>query len=101
MAVIQAFSPTNDPSGSDEIDSDRIGGAAQDQLKAFVGRIERLEEDKANVMADLKQVYDEAKAMGFDTKVLRKLIRLRKMDRNERDEQEALLDLYMSAIGDA
>lgn len=99
MAVIQAFS--GGAESKEEIASDRMGGAAQDQLKAFVGRIERLEEDKANVMADLKQVYDEAKAMGYDVKVLRKVIRLRKMDRNERDEQEALLDLYLSAIGDA
>lgn len=99
MAVIQAFAPAED--AAEAVDSDRMGGAAQDQLKAFVGRIERLEEDKAAVMQDLKQVYDEAKAMGFDNKVLRKVIRLRKMDRNERDEQEALLDLYLAAIGEA
>ncbi len=99
MTVIQAFSPSQ--SESDTPSNDRMGGVAQDQLKAFVSRIERLEEDKANVMTDMKQVYDEAKAMGFDVKILRKVIRLRKMDRNERDEQEALLDLYLAAIGDA
>jgi uncharacterized protein (UPF0335 family) len=84
-----------------EGDVDVIGGAAREKLKAFVDRIERLEEEKASLAADLKEVYGEAKSMGFDTKVLRKVISLRKMDRNDRAEQEALLDLYLGAIGDA
>ncbi len=97
MAVIQAFPSETSEEG---VSSDRMGGAARDHLKAFVARIERLEEDKAAVMADMKSVYDEAKSMGFDSKILRKVVRLRKMDRNERDEQEALMDLYLSALGD-
>ncbi|MGD2133894.1 MAG: DUF2312 domain-containing protein [Maricaulaceae bacterium] len=79
---------------------DVLGAAAREQLKAFVQRIERLEEEKAAIGADLKEVYAEAKTMGYDTKVLRKVISLRKMDRNDRAEQEALLDLYLGAIGD-
>jgi uncharacterized protein (UPF0335 family) len=84
-----------------EGDVDVIGAAAREKLKSFVDRIERLEEEKASLAADLKEVYGEAKALGFDTKVLRKVISLRKMDRNDRAEQEALLDLYLGAIGDA
>ena len=78
--------------------SDAIGGAARDQLKAFVARIERLEEDKQEVMADMKEVYAEAKSMGFDTKILRKVITLRKVDAHERQEAEALLELYLGAV---
>ncbi|WP_421790189.1 DUF2312 domain-containing protein [Hyphobacterium sp.] len=78
--------------------SHSMGGAARDQLKAFVARIERLEEDKQQVMTDMKEVYAEAKAMGYDTKILRRVIALRKIDRNERQETEALLELYMGAV---
>lgn len=74
-------------------------GTAREQLKAFVARIERLEEDKAAVAEDLKQVYGEAKAMGFDTKTLRAVIRLRRKDAAEREEEQALLDLYLQALG--
>ena len=75
------------------------GGVAADQLRAFVERIERLEEEKATISADIKDVYGEAKANGYDTKILRMVIRLRKQDAAERQEQEALLDLYMHALG--
>ncbi|MEP3073779.1 MAG: DUF2312 domain-containing protein [Maricaulis sp.] len=75
-----------------------MGGAAREQIKAFVARIERLEEDKANVMADMKEVYAEAKSMGFDTKILRKVVSLRKIDRRERQEADALLELYLGAV---
>jgi|TARA_R100000455_G_scaffold28370_1_gene17900 uncharacterized protein (UPF0335 family) len=78
--------------------TDSIGGVARDHLKAFVSRIERLEEDKKTVMDDMKEVYAEAKSMGFDTKILRQVIRLRKIDRNERQEAEALLELYLGAV---
>ncbi len=72
---------------------------AQGKLKSFIERIERLEEDKAAVGIDLKGVYDEAKGEGFDTKIMRKVVRLRKQDKAQRLEEEALLDLYLSAIG--
>ena len=75
------------------------GGVAGDQLRAFVERIERLEEEKKGIAEDIKDVYAEAKGNGFDVKVLRQVIRLRKQDRNEREEQEALLDLYLHALG--
>ncbi len=74
-------------------------GVARDQLRAFVERIERLEEEKKTIADDIKEVYGEAKAMGFDTKVLRKVISIRKLDQNERMEQEAVLDTYLHALG--
>ncbi|HZH10993.1 MAG TPA: DUF2312 domain-containing protein [Microvirga sp.] len=72
---------------------------AADQLKAFVERIERLEEEKAGIAGDIKDVYAEAKSNGFDTKVLRKIVSLRKRDYAERQEEEAILELYMQALG--
>jgi uncharacterized protein (UPF0335 family) len=81
---------------SDTISSDSV---AQDQIKAFIERIERLEEEKASIAGDIKEVYAEAKGNGFDTKVLRKIVSIRKQDHNERMEQEALLELYLTALG--
>jgi len=78
---------------------DVLNTAAQTRLKTIVERIERLEEDKAAVSADLKEVFAEAKGEGFDVKILRKVIRLRKQDKAKRQEEEALLDLYLAAIG--
>ena len=72
---------------------------AQDQIRAFIERIERLEEEKASIAGDIKEVYAEAKGNGFDTKVLRKIVSIRKQDHNERMEQEALLELYLTALG--
>ncbi|WP_342640801.1 DUF2312 domain-containing protein [Rhodoligotrophos ferricapiens] len=72
---------------------------AQGQLRSIVERIERLEEEKAATAADIKEVYAEAKGYGFDTKILRKVISLRKKDRHEREEEEAILDLYLQALG--
>jgi uncharacterized protein (UPF0335 family) len=71
----------------------------QDQLKSLVERVERLEEDKQAISTDIKEVYAEAKAHGFDTKTMRQVVRLRKMDKQEREEREAMLDLYLSALG--
>ena len=79
---------------------DVLNGTAQTQLKTIVERIERLEEDKAGVMADRKEVYAEAKGNGFDVKIIRKVVRLRKQDRAKRQEEEAILDLYLSAVGE-
>jgi uncharacterized protein (UPF0335 family) len=72
---------------------------AKDQLKSVVERIERLEEEKAALSADIKEVYAEAKGNGFDVKILRKVIRIRKMDAAERSTEEEMLDLYLSAVG--
>jgi uncharacterized protein (UPF0335 family) len=76
-----------------------VGGIAADRLKSFVERIERLEEEKKGLQEDVKEVYAEAKGTGFDTKIIRQIIRLRKMDKADRQEQEALLDLYKEALG--
>jgi uncharacterized protein (UPF0335 family) len=77
-----------------------LNTTAQGQLLSLIERIDRLEQDKEAVMADLKEVYAEAKGNGFDTKIIRKVIRLRKQDRAKRQEEEALIDLYMTAIGE-
>lgn len=74
-------------------------GVGRDQLRAFIERIERLEEEKKAIADDIKEVYAEAKGNGFDTKVMRQVIRIRKQDTNERMEQEAILDTYMHALG--
>ncbi|RVG96718.1 DUF2312 domain-containing protein [Sinorhizobium meliloti] len=74
-------------------------GIARDQLRAFIGRIERLEEEKKTIAEDIKDVYGEAKSMGFDAKILRKVISIRKQDADERAEQEAILDTYLQALG--
>jgi len=72
---------------------------AKDQLKAFIERIERLEEEKKAIADDIREVYAEAKGNGFDTKALRTIVRLRKQDAGERKEQETILETYMLALG--
>ncbi len=76
-----------------------VGGIAGDILKAYIERIERLEEEKKNLAADIREVYSEAKGNGFDPKIMRKVISLRKMDQSDRIEEEELLDLYRRAVG--
>jgi uncharacterized protein (UPF0335 family) len=77
----------------------KSGGIAADRLRSFLERIERLEEEKAGLTADIREIYAEAKGGGFDTKVMRQIVRLRKMDSADRQEQEALLEVYRRAIG--
>ena len=90
----------NDASPSPAARPANTGGVAAERLRSFVERIERLEEDKAGLANDIKDVYLEAKGEGFDTKVLRKLIGVRKKDPQQRREEDELLELYLSAIGD-
>ena len=78
---------------------DAAHAVAKDQLRSIVERIERLEEEKRSIADDIKDVYAEAKANGFDTKVLRKVVSLRKQDANERAEMEMVLDTYLHALG--
>ncbi|MBT3305259.1 MAG: DUF2312 domain-containing protein [Rhodospirillaceae bacterium] len=75
-----------------------VGGIAGDRLRSFVERIERLEEEKSALAADIREIYSEAKGTGFDAKVLRQVVRLRSMDTSDRHEQEQLLDLYKQAL---
>lgn len=75
------------------------GIVAADHLRAFVERVERLEEEKSALAADIREIYAEAKANGFDTKIVRQVVKLRKMDANEREEQRAVLELYLDALG--
>lgn len=72
---------------------------AKNQLKSFIERIERMEEEKAALGADIREIYAEAKGTGFDTKIMRQVIRMRKLDKADFQEQEAMLDLYLTAIG--
>ena len=76
-----------------------VGGIASERLQSFVERLERLEEEKTALSADIKEVYHEAKSGGFDIKILRQIVRLRKMNTSDRQEQEELLDLYKNALG--
>jgi uncharacterized protein (UPF0335 family) len=82
-----------------DMDDTGPGGFAAGALKSFVERIERLEEEKKTLGDDIKDVYAEAKANGFDVAILRQVIKLRKQDADERSEQETLLDLYLAALG--
>ena len=76
-----------------------VGGIAGDRLKSFIERIERLEEERKALSNDIKEVYAEAKGTGFDVKIMRQVIRLRRMDKDDLDEQETLLDVYRRALG--
>jgi uncharacterized protein (UPF0335 family) len=76
-----------------------VGGIAGERLRSLIERIERLEEEKRTLSADIKEVYAEAKGTGFDTKIMRQIIRIRKMDKDDLDEQETLLDIYKRALG--
>lgn len=79
------------PSNGDSVD--------HGQLRAFIERIERMEEEKSAIAADIKEIYAEAAGNGFDRKVMRRVVNIRKQDAHERMEQEAILELYMSALG--
>lgn len=81
---------------TDQVQADSI---AVDQLRAFIERIERLEEEKAGITGDIREIFAEAKGNGFDIAVMRRIIALRKKDRAERQEEDAMLELYMQALG--
>lgn len=85
---------------ADEAHSDVLNQQAQGQLKSIIERIDRLEVEKAEVAEQIKEVYSEAKGNGFDTKIIRKVVRILKQDRAKRQEEDAILDLYLSAIGE-
>ena len=77
----------------------KAGGVAGERLKSFIERIERLEEEKKALADDIRDVYSQAKADGFEVKVMRQIVKIRKMDKDDLDEQEALLETYMRALG--
>ena len=88
------------PNGEKENDQTQdVDGVAGKRLQSFIERIERLEEEKTALMEDIKEVYGEAKAVGFDAKTMRTIVRLRKMDLEKRREADDLLDIYKSALG--
>ena len=86
---------------ADDITEPTSQTVAAGQLRAFIERIERLEEEKKTIADDIKEVYAEAKGNGYDVKVLRKVVALRKRDLEERKEEEAILDLYLQAVGES
>jgi uncharacterized protein (UPF0335 family) len=73
-------------------------GFAKDQLKSFINRIERVEKERDECAADIREIYSEAKGTGFDTKIMRQVLRMRKLDKADFQEQEAMLDLYLTAM---
>jgi uncharacterized protein (UPF0335 family) len=75
------------------------GAVSDDQLRLFIERVERLEEEKKGVADDVRDVYSEAKSQGYDTKIMRQIVRLRKMSQQDRQEMEAILDTYKAALG--
>lgn len=83
----------------DAAHSDVLNSTAQGQLKSIIERIERLEVEKTEIAEQIKEVYAEAKGNGFDVKILRKVVRILKQDRAKRQEEDAILDLYLSAVG--
>ncbi len=85
----------------DSFELTKIDETTREKLRQTVAKIERLEEEKKEVAEQIKEVYAEAKAIGFDTKALRAVIRLRKIDKAERDEQEMVLETYLIALGEA
>jgi len=76
-----------------------VGGIAADELKSIIGRIEKLKEEKQAIQGDISDVFSEAKSRGFDCTAIRKILKLREMDAQEREEQETILDVYMHALG--
>lgn len=76
-----------------------MDSSAAEELRSFIERIERLEEEKSNIGSDIKDVYSEAKGRGYDTKIIRKIVALRKKEPHEREEEEQLLELYRQAVG--
>ena len=80
---------------------DVLTSTAQGRLKSFLERIERLEEDKAGIMNDIKEVYAEAKGTGYDVKIMRKIVSIRRMDADKRREEEEILEIYLAALGEA
>lgn len=81
--------------------ADVLNSTAQNQLKSIIERVERLEVEKTEIMEQMKEVYAEAKGNGYDAKILRKVIALRRRDLDERKEEEAILDLYLQAVGES
>ncbi len=77
----------------------RVGGVAVDQLKSIIGRVEKLEEEKTSISADIRDVFAEAKGSGFDVKAIRQIIKIRKLDAQELEEQETIFDTYRRALG--
>lgn len=82
-----------------EHNTTRVGGVSSDELKSIISRVEQLEAEKSGLAADIKDIFAEAKGNGFDVKAIKQIIKIRKMDASDREEQETILETYMSALG--
>lgn len=92
--------PIPNDTSSEDFGGDVLTATAQRRLRSIIERVERLEEDKAAIATDIKEVLAEAKGEGYDAKTLRRVVRIRKQDKAKRQEEEAILDLYLSALGE-
>ena len=99
MALDSTDSLDTDPLDESKAAEAQVGGIAADRLRSLIERIERLEEERKALGSDIKDIYSEAKSAGFDVKVLRQIIRIRKQEPAEVEEQESLLDVYRRALG--
>lgn len=90
---------TSFPNGEENEEAQDVGGVSGQRLKSFIERVERLEEEKSAIAEDIKEVMGEAKASGFDVKIMRRVIKLRKMEIQKRREEDEILELYKAAIG--
>jgi uncharacterized protein (UPF0335 family) len=99
MALDSTDKPDDDPLDERKAAEAQVGGIAADRLRSLIERIERLEEERKALGSDIKDIYAEAKSAGFDVKVLRQIIRIRKQEPAEVEEQESLLDVYRRALG--
>ncbi len=93
------MSIATEPSAKPKKEKAKAGGVAADQLRSIIERVERLEEEKATLANDIREVFAEAKMNGYDTPAIRQILKLRKMDQSDRQEREAILELYMHALG--
>ncbi len=99
MALDSTDTLDDDPMDETAADKAKVGGIAADRLRSLIERIERLEEERKALGSDIKDIYSEAKSAGFDVKVIRQIIRIRKQEPADVEEQETLLDVYRRALG--
>lgn len=99
VAKLQEIDESDEPANQNKAKPGTVNGVTAAHLKQFIERIERLETDKASISEDLREVYSEAKGSGFDVVTIRRIVKLRKMDNEKRQEQDELLEVYLHALG--
>ena len=99
MSTVSTDTTNNNPKPNNENSEPEIKGVTADRLRGFIERIERLEEEKKGIADDIKSIYAESKSLGFETKIMRKIVSLRKLEQQDRMEQEEMIDVYKHALG--